>query len=118
MTEYAIIIPDSKRPYVVPYQDELSWLQDKVDGYIEIVNCYHNSNMVLVISDTGKIDGLPKNYLASVLYGVRNDYIAGPAVMLRRRGPDLIGMSNEEAGRICSDLASIYHGWFPEEVYG
>lgn len=115
MTKYAIIIPASMRPHIVPYQDELSWLQNNVGGLIEIVNCEHDSNMVMVISDTGKIDGLPTNYLASILYGEHGDYIAGPAILLRRKGPELIGMSNEEAGRICSVLASIYHEWFCED---
>ena len=113
LTEYAIILLDSREPYVVPYQDELSWLQDKVGGWIEIVNCRQDPSVVMVISDTGKLDELPENYLASLLYGVRDDFIAGPAVMLRRKGPELIGWTKAAADRICADLYSLYqeHYW-------
>ena len=112
MTEYAIIIPDSRDPYVVPYQDELSWLQDKVGGWIEIVQCRQDPSVAMVISDTGKLDELPENYLASVLYGVRGDFIAGPAVLLRRKGPELIGWTKAAADRICADLYSMRQEYY------
>lgn len=118
LIEYAIIIPDSREPYVVPYQDELSWLQDKVGGWIEIVQCRQDPFVAMVISDTGKLDELPENYLASVLYGVRGDFIAGPAVMLRRKGPELIGWSKAAADGICADLYRLYwKHYFSMEVF-
>ena len=59
-----------------------------------------------------KLDELPENYLASVLYGVRGDFIAGPAVLLRRKGPELIGWTKAAADRICADLYSMRQEYY------
>lgn len=69
-----------------PSDDSLSWLQEKVHGFIEVVTlgAYQKAlrglNLALVVNDTGLIDDLPLNPIASVLYGFE---IHGQAVLCK-----------------------------------
>ena len=53
-------------PELVEIPDELEVYQEFVGGYIEIVRVHPDA--IMVVNDTGLIDGLPINLLASTLY--------------------------------------------------
>lgn len=63
---------------------ELDELQEYVGGYIEI--CYpgifnsHHADKIMVINEEGKLQGLPLNQLATLVYGNPDDVIVGNAL--------------------------------------
>lgn len=58
---------DFERACLVSTDDDLTTLQQFVDGYIEIVRIAPDA--VMIVNDEGLIGGLPINTLASPLYG-------------------------------------------------
>lgn len=74
--------------------DRLENYQQLVEGNIEIVHAaalqpYHAA---MVVNECGRLDDLPCNPLASMLYG---DYIAGNAVIVGTIGPDFTDIPDE-----------------------
>ena len=92
---YNLILGDGF-PQITVHSDELEFYQKHIKGLIEIVNIFRD--YVLVIDDEGKLKDLPLNIDASLLYGAPGleDYIVGPAIVDKRRGPDLIGLTLDE----------------------
>ena len=61
----------------------LEELQGYVGGYIEIVQLHkENTGNIMVVNEEGKINNLPINHIASVLYGLR-DTIVGDVVVCK-----------------------------------
>jgi hypothetical protein len=62
----------------------LEEMQAAVGGYIEIVNL--GSGHLMVLNEEGKLGGgMPRNNLATELYGVPRDHIVGNALVCRNR---------------------------------
>jgi hypothetical protein len=57
----------------------LEEMQEYVGGYIELVtvNDLNGGRMVIVLNEEGKLDGLPYNLLATLVYGNPMDVIVG-----------------------------------------
>ena len=77
-------------------EDMLHDLQGYVHGHIEVVYPVNlRYPYLMVVNDSGLIDGMPSNYIASLLYGSRQhaQIICGPAVICKEvwteDGPDL-----------------------------
>lgn len=92
---YNLILGDGF-PQIAVHSDDLKFYQKHIKGLIEIVNIFQD--YVLVIDDEGKLKDLPLNIDASLLYGAPGleDYIVGPAIVDKRSGPDLIGLTLDE----------------------
>lgn len=65
----------------------LKWLQHKVGGYIQVVNCKRNGKLCeMIINEEGKVLEMPMNIAATMLYREAHtgsgDWIAGVAVVL------------------------------------
>jgi hypothetical protein len=65
----------------------LQEMQAAVGGYIEIVRL-GSGRYLMVINEEGKLQGLPRNRLASILYANANDHIVGNALVCRNRDID------------------------------
>lgn len=63
-------------------KNELSFLQDTVDGYIEMVTLA-GTQLTMYVNEEGKMEGLPANAKATAIFREKfktPDYIAGDAV--------------------------------------
>ena len=74
--------------------DRVENYQQLVGGYIEVVHAaallpYHAA---MVVNESGLLNNLPCNPIASMLYG---DYIAGNAVIVGTIGPDFTDIPDE-----------------------
>lgn len=65
----------------------LEEMQAAVGGYIEILSL-GSGRYLMVINEEGKLQGLPRNPLASALYANANDQIVGNALVCRNRDID------------------------------
>lgn len=110
---YVFVIEGSEiYKYPIEPEDMLHDLQGYVHGHIEVV---HPVNLrepyLMVVNDCGLIDGMPSNYLASLLYGSRQhaQIICGPAVICKEvwteDGPDLGPLEESD---LVSVLQQIY----------
>lgn len=91
---YNVLIRPEGRVQIIEHDDSLDFYRSYIRGFIEIVRVH--DDIVMVIDDEGKIKDLPVNIMASWLYDT-DDYIVGPAILDKRRGPELIGMTHPEA---------------------
>lgn len=102
---YAVYLPTKGQPKVIPYHDELEWLQENVEGFIEIVSLFgsdgRRTSFRMVVNDCGAINDMPFNLYASALYGQQ---IFGPGVVVKAKGPELIGLSRETANELVYKL--------------
>lgn len=76
--------------------DDLDFFHRYIKGFIEIVRVHED--VVMIVDDEGKMKGLPINKAATCLYNC-DDTIVGPALVMKRRGPDLVPMTAYEAAR-------------------
>lgn len=79
-----VIYPDGRMASLLSGTDDphldLKVMQDAVGGYIEIVESYLLPGCYLVVRETGKLDGLPVNELASAFYRP-GDPLCGNAIL-------------------------------------
>lgn len=77
----------------------LKTLQEVVGGYIELVGI-NRTEFVIVINEEGKLQGLPPNLLATMLYNCRFDTIVGNVAIVKEGmvhgEPDLVGLEDDE----------------------
>ena len=76
--------------------DDLDFFHRYIKGFIEIVRVH--DDIVMIVDDEGKMKDLPFNQAATYLYHC-DDIIVGPALVMKRRGPDLVPMTADEAAR-------------------
>ena len=82
---------------------ELEWMQKQVGGYIETVSC---NGPIMIINEEGKINRLPVNTLATMIYGM-GDFIAGNTLLVKKKGSDLVGLNEPESERVIDLLMAI-----------
>lgn len=109
MERFVIIIHPNGMMEIRNKQDSLEFYQEIVEGPIEIVRCFDNN--VMVINDEGKIRGLKRNGLATLYYNNPFDEIVGTVVIDKEDGPDLVGLTGEEAATVAGGLAVMLHTW-------
>ena len=90
--------------------DSLKVLQDAVGGYIEFIDL-PKQKAVMVVNEEGKLNGLPTNVFASVLfyqnYAETRDFIVGDVAFLSAEGDengDPSGLSIEHANSLFAEL--------------
>ncbi len=71
----------------------LEWLQSAVGGWIECVPFSlsiggHDVTYTMVLNEEGKLDHLPINQLASMVYDSPWDFIVGDVVLMSDQHPD------------------------------
>ena len=91
---YNVLILPTGSVQIIEHEDSLEFYHRLIDGYIEIVRAH--DDIVMVVDDEGKLKNLRTNILASWLYNT-DDYIVGPAILDKRCGPELIGLTHPEA---------------------
>lgn len=86
MMKFSKLIPVKGEPIDVRPKNgkcfELKELQKAVDGYIEIIHL--TNSKVMIINEEGKLDGLPINAIATIIYQrikKINDVIVGNAII-------------------------------------
>lgn len=89
--------------------DDLDFFHRYIKGFIEIVRLH--DDVVMIVDDEGKMKGLPINKAATCLYNC-DDVIVGSALVMKRRGPDLVPMTADEAAR---ELFSIQCVFYPDD---
>ena len=92
--KYNVLIRPEGQIQIIEHDDSLDFYRSYINGFIEIVRVH--DDVVMIIDDEGKIKDLPVNILASWLYNCE-DYIVGPAILDKRAGPELIGLTHPEA---------------------
>ena len=112
MDRYVIVIkPDGWYRLLHCYPGdslELKELQALVGGYIETVPTVLADNwtreedvgVIMLVNEEGKLMGLPPNRAATVMIQSLSDIIVGTAVLMGRRGKELIGLSERAARNI------------------
>ena len=70
----ALVKEPGKLPREIDITPDLATLQDLVGGYIEAVHIAED--LILIVNETGKLDGLPANVFCG------DDYLAGNVVAL------------------------------------
>ena len=71
-----LVVPVDSKPYVKDIKNELSSLQDEVNGYIECIYGFGDDDAVLVCNEMGKINNLPPNR------PINGDVITGNFIVL------------------------------------
>ena len=117
---YCIVLPEKQNAHRVKYVqdvDLLRYCQQAVKGHIEIVHpryLYHP--YVMLVNDTGLLQNMESNPVASYLYGTQDHRspIVGPAVILKEvvtdDGPDLCFIDQDETLRLVIELGKA-HQW-------
>lgn len=86
--------------------DDLDFFHRYIKGFIEIVRLH--DDVVMIVDDEGKMNGLPLNKAATCLYNC-DDIIVGPALVMKRRGPDLVPMTADEAARELFSIQCVFY---------
>ena len=109
---YVIIIkPDGWHGLLRCYPGDtlsLEELQGLVEGYIETVNTVLADNwsretdvgIIMLVNEEGKLLGLPVNQMATDMIQHPFDTIVGTAVLMGRRGAELVGLTRPAAEHI------------------
>lgn len=112
---YIIKIEPRKRPRAVPCSElTLGFIQETVNGYIEIVYLHDKINerfpaLRMVVNENGKLYGLPFNGCALIIYDMRIDLILGTAILAIDAGEDLRPMTAQEAEEISEYFKQVWH---------
>lgn len=105
---YAVLITVDDEIEVIPYPkktddqlDELHWMQEQVDGKIQVVDDLRTGRYTaMIVNEEGKILGLPHNDIAQEIWYGYGDYLVGNAIIVGASGEELYGMTAEEAKRV------------------
>lgn len=105
---YAVLITVDDEIEVIPYPkktddqlDELHWMQEQVDGKIQVVDDLRTGRYTaMIVNEEGKILGLPRNDIAQEIWYGYGDYLVGNAIIVGASGEELYGMTAEEAKRV------------------
>lgn len=97
-----VIVEPLRQPYHAKIDNTLMALQQKVGGYIEIINPFLDSNIILICDEEGKIKVLPLNRK------INNDIIAGTFVIAGSNDEgDFISLSDEEIEKYKKEFNDI-----------
>lgn len=108
-----IIAEPMKEAYVATIKNELSSLQEVVDGYIETLQFTDEDKVIIICNEEGKIDGLPLNRAITDDKGTIWEIIAGTMIIV---GDDY---ANGEFASLTDEQAEKYLNQFlkPEVFY-
>ena len=91
---YNILISPDGYVDMIEHDYSIDFYLQQIGGMIEIVRVHHD--IVMIVDDEGKLKNLPYNKVATYLYNT-DDFIVGPAILDKRYGPELVGLSQDEA---------------------
>ena len=97
-------------PNVIEIDNTLHTLQQMLGGYIEIVRLPTNSQIAIVVNDSGKLIGLPPN----VEYG--GDILVGPVIFAGVDGEDLVSVTDVQV-QLVYDYLKHNDYWLEVEDY-
>ncbi len=83
----------------------LETLQNLVGEYIETLRLSDESAMI--IDHYGKLKDKDLNFIATTVSGIKNDYIAGNAVLALIDGENLVGYDADRAQRLSEQLGRM-----------
>ena len=90
----------------VPEDDvPLVTLQGLVGGYIEVVRI--GNDVALIVDDDGKLKDKELNFIATIVSGIKGDYIAGDTVLALIDGDNLVGYDADRAQRLSGQLGRM-----------
>ena len=91
---YNILISPDGYVDMIEHADSIDFYHQQIGGMIEIVRVH--DDIVMIVDDEGKLKNLPYNKVATYLYNT-DDFIVGPALLDKRNGPELVGLTQDEA---------------------
>ena len=97
-------------PNVIEIDNTLHTLQQMLGGYIEIVRLPTNSQIAIVVNDSGKLIGLSPN----VEYG--GDILVGPVIFAGVDGEDLVSVTDVQV-QLVYDYLKHNDYWLEVEDY-
>ena len=68
-------------PISIPEEETLKFMQDKVGGYIEMVESSQDPNLYVICNEEGKLNNLPIHYKATVLHRFKYDPLVGDVII-------------------------------------
>ncbi len=103
-----------KNPQQLPNEIEidntLHTLQQMLGGYIEIVRLPTNSDIAIIVNDSGKLIGLPPNL------EYEGDILVGPVIFTGVDGEDLVSVTDVQVRQIYDYLKHNDY-WLEVEDY-
>lgn len=117
-TVKAVMIPYElrKNPHMIEIPEPLHLgIRMVIGGWMEIVRPVGlDPKWVMIVNETGRLDGLPKNYPASILYGCglyHYEPIVGNAVIMKEGfvdgEPDIIGLDDNDIQYLLEALENL-----------
>lgn len=89
-------------------ENTLQWMQQQVNGPIEVVTLPHWPDVIMLINEEGKLRNLQPNIIATIMAGLAPyDFAVGSAVLLKTAGEDFAGLSFDEAITLLNTLESV-----------
>lgn len=89
-------------------------LQSYVKGHIEVVRpAGLRYPFLMVVNDCGRLESMPSNFIASLLYGVQHheETICGPAVICKEvmteDGPDLAPLEDSDFCNVLQQISAV-----------